>query len=79
MENVCVWKTNVETNGLCVNVGKKKIIVSVQKAPKPVDASKFPCGVCNKGVGSNLNALYVDLCCTNAAQTSRVIFNLTLR
>ena len=79
MEIVCVWKTNIETKGLCVNVGKKNIITSVKNAPKPVEASKFPCGVCNKGVGSNLNALFVDLSCTNAAQTSRVIFSLTLR
>ena len=28
-------------------------MVSVHNAPKPVDGSKFPCGVCNKGVGIN--------------------------
>ena len=39
--------------GLRVNVGNTKILVSVHNAPKPVDGSKFPCGVCNKGVGIN--------------------------
>ena len=48
-----VWKANLEYKGLRVNVGKTKILVSVHNAPKPVDGSKFPCGVCNKGVGIN--------------------------
>ena len=49
-----VWKTNLETKGLLrVNVGKKKIMVKAHNAPKPVETSKFPCGVCNNGVGSS--------------------------
>ena len=54
LEKFRVWKTNLETKGLLrVNVGKKKIMVKANNAPKPVETSKFPCGVCNKGVGSN--------------------------
>ena len=48
-----VWQANLESKGLCVNVDKTKILVSAHNAPKPVDRSKFPCGVCNKGVGIN--------------------------
>ena len=53
LEKFRVWKANLESKGLRVNVGKTKILVSVHNAPKPVDGSKFPCGVCNKGVGIN--------------------------
>ena len=53
MEKFRVWKGNIESKGLRVNVGKTKVLVSVHNAPKPVDGSKFPCGVCNKGVGIN--------------------------
>ena len=48
-----VWKANLESKGLHVNVDKTKILVSAHNAPKSVDGSKFPCGVCNKGVGIN--------------------------
>ena len=53
LEKFPVWKTNLETKGLRVNVGKTKIMVSAHNAPKPADASKFPPGVCNKVVGSS--------------------------
>ena len=53
LEKFRVWKANLESKGLRVNVDKTKILVSAHNAPKPVDGSKFPCGVCNKGVGIN--------------------------
>ena len=53
LEKFRVWKTNLESKGLRVNVGKTKILVSVHNAPKPVDGSKFPSGVRNNGVGIN--------------------------
>ena len=53
LEKFWVWKAKLEFKGLRVNVGKTKILVSAHNAPKPVDGSKFPCGVCNKGVGIN--------------------------
>ena len=34
-------------------MGKTKGLCSRHDAPKPVDKSKFPCGVCTEGVGSN--------------------------
>ena len=68
------WKANLESKGLRVNVGKTKILVSAHNAPKPVDGSKFPCGVCNKVLGLTLsNAMSVAFGCTNAVQTSRVL------
>ena len=42
LEKFRVWKANLESKGLRVNVGKTKILVSVHNAPKPVDGSKFP-------------------------------------
>ena len=53
MEKFWVWKANLEYKDLRVNVGKTKILVRAHNAPKPVDGSKFSCGVCNKGVGIN--------------------------
>ena len=53
LEKFHVWKTNLEKKGLCVNVGKTKIMISAHNASKPVEANKCSCDVCNKGVGSN--------------------------
>ena len=50
LEEFFVWKSNLETTGLRVNVGKRKIMVKAHNTPTPVEASKFPCRVCNKGV-----------------------------
>ena len=60
------WKTK---KALCANVGKTKIMVSVYNAHKLVEASKFSCGVCNKGVGSNsikclVYGFWVHKCCS---------------
>ena len=53
LEKFRVSKANLESKGLHVNVGKTKILLSVHNAHKPVDESKFPCGVCNRSVGIN--------------------------
>ena len=58
LEKFRVWKANLES----------KIFVSVHNTPKPVDGSKFPCGVSNKGVA--INSIKCHACgCTNAVQT----------
>ena len=71
------WKANLESKGLRVNVGKTKILVSAHNVPKPVDGSKFPCGVCNeamRALGLTLsNAMPVAFGCINTVQTSRVL------
>ena len=70
MEKFRVWKANLESKGLHVNAGMTKILVSVHNAPQPVDGSKFPCDVCNKGV--RINSIkchacdfWVHKCCSN--------------
>ena len=63
------WKTNIEAKGLRVNMGKTKILCSSYNANKPIIKSKFPCSVCNKGVGRN--SILCNGCnkwFTNAAQ-----------
>ena len=58
LEKICVWKTNLKSKGLCVNVSNKDYL-SAYNAPKPVETSKLPSGVCNKGVGSNFIKCFV--------------------
>ena len=70
LEKFCVWKTNLESKRLHVNVGKTKIMVSTQNPPIPVEANKFPCGVCKKGVEFNsikwlVCGFWVHQCCSN--------------
>ena len=47
------WKGAIENKGLRVNMGKTKGLCSRHDAPKPVEKSRFPCGVCSVGVGRN--------------------------
>ena len=53
LEKFSMWKTNIESKGLQVNIRKTKIMKSDHSAPKQIDACQNPCGVCKKGVGSN--------------------------
>lgn len=52
-ERLKLWKDNLEEKGLRVNMKKTKIMHSRREASKSTDSSKWPCGVCSKGVGSN--------------------------
>ena len=45
------WKDNVESKGMRVNMNKTK--VSGERQMVWQKAARWPCGVCNKGVGSN--------------------------
>ena len=47
------WKTEMEKKGLRVNMGKTKIMVSGLNLDLLKKSGKDPCGVCQKGVGSN--------------------------
>ena len=47
------WKTEMESKGLRVNMGKTKIMVSRVNLQMLKDYGKYPCSVCRKGVGSN--------------------------
>ena len=48
-----IWKNKLEEKGLKVNVGKTKVMCSSRDAPKTVPKSRYPCGVCSRGVGAN--------------------------
>jgi len=43
------WKDNMESKGMRVNMNKTKVMISGERQK----AVRWPCGVCNKGVGSN--------------------------
>ena len=47
------WTTEMEKKGLRVNMGKTKIMVSGMDLDLLKKSGKDPCGVCQKGVGSN--------------------------
>ena len=47
------WKENVESKGMRVNMNKTKVMISGERQMVWQKASRWPCGVCNKGVGSN--------------------------
>ena len=47
------WKSEIKKMGLQVNVGKTKIMVSGLDLDLLKKLGKYPCSVCQKGVGSN--------------------------
>ena len=47
------WKLELSMKGLKVNNTKTKIMISEVDAGVHLKSGKFPCGVCNKGVGCN--------------------------
>ena len=55
------WKTEMEKKGLCVNMGKTKIMESGINLDVLKKSGKYPCGVCRSGVGSS-NAIFCGGC-----------------
>jgi hypothetical protein len=53
MEKLKTWKEGMEGKGLKVNLGKTKVMRCQVKTGQVDKSGKFPCAVCNKGVGSN--------------------------
>ena len=47
------WKSRLQSKGLKVNIAKTKVMISKPEASPQVDKSRYPCGVCKKGVGRN--------------------------
>ena len=47
------WNSELEKKGLSVNIGKTEIMVSGMDLGLLKKSGKDPCGVCQKGVGSN--------------------------
>ena len=58
---VQTWKTEMEKKGLCVNMGKTKIMESGINLDVLKKSGKYPCGVCQSGVGSS-NAIFCGGC-----------------
>jgi hypothetical protein len=52
-EKILNWKRGMEAKGLKVNVGKIKVMIGGEGAMEVEATCKWPCGVCNKGVGRN--------------------------
>lgn len=67
-----------------VDVGKTKIMISAHNAPKPIEASKFPCGVCSRSVGSNyikcfVCGFWVHKSCSNVQSPMKLNMILIVR
>ena len=60
LQKLSVWKHSIETKGLRVNTLKTKVMHCKYDNSSRQEASKFPCGVCRKGVGSN--SILCSLC-----------------
>ena len=58
---VQTWKTEMEKKGLRVNMGKTKIMESGINLDVLKKSGKYPCGVCQSGVGSS-KAIFCDGC-----------------
>jgi len=48
------WKNNVKNRGMRVNMIKTKVMISGERQKPVWKALRWPCGVCGRGVGSNL-------------------------
>ena len=50
------WKENLERKGLRVNFSKTKVMLCRRVVSKEVheESGRFPCGMCDKGVGGNM-------------------------
>ena len=59
-ERFLAWKNNMESKGLTVNIGKTKIMKSGTNEGPVFASGKYPCDVCNKGVGRN--SIYCSFC-----------------
>ena len=58
---VQTWKTEMEKKGLRVNMGKTKIMESGINLDVLKKSGRYPCGVCQSGVGSS-NAIFCGGC-----------------
>ena len=69
------WKHGIEEKGLRVNAGKTKVMMSRYGHDPPNKSGKWPCGVCQKGVGRN--SIFCSTCkCWVHAKCSGIKGNL---
>ena len=55
-----VWKREVETRALKVNINKTKLMVMGREPAVRPHRGRYPCGFCSKGVGAN--SLWCQCC-----------------
>ncbi|MCP3657197.1 MAG: hypothetical protein GY766_20280 [Herbaspirillum sp.] len=48
-----LWKQNLESRGLKVNLAKSKVLVSRKEDRTTLPSGKWPCSICRMGVGRN--------------------------
>ena len=60
VEKLKVWKSEIESKGLRVNLEKTKVMVSSCNAGEPREYGQYPCAICKKGVGRN--SVYCVFC-----------------
>ena len=53
VKNFGVWKNEMETRRLKVNINKTKFMVMGREPAVRPQRERYPCGVCSKGVGAN--------------------------
>ena len=53
IERLRGWRESVESEGMGVGVGEAEVMISGGRQMVWRKAAGWPCGVCNKGVGSN--------------------------
>jgi len=47
------WKDNVDNRDMRVNMNKIKVMISGKRQKVTQKAVRWPCGVCDRGVGNN--------------------------
>ena len=52
-ERLKLWKENMESKGLRVNMPKTKCLVSDGSTKSTRETGKYPCSICHRGVGRN--------------------------
>lgn len=69
-----VLEAKLESKGLKINNKKTKILISIHKAPSPVDNSKYPGGVCSNGVSKySIYCNYQKHCINHRCTNLRVL------
>ena len=59
-KKLTIWKDNIETKGLRVNVNKTKLVCSKHNSSVKSDPLKWPCSICRRGVG--INSIFYQSC-----------------
>jgi len=52
-DKIVKWKSGLEAKGLKMNAGKTKVMFNCIMKDKVEEKGKWPCGVCENGVGNN--------------------------